>query len=137
LASQDCSKQTSNFDGIWSLSSACAAALQAVQSPVLSICDSTLALSLSTHAALLLLSAGIMIGINGAFPASGDAFSVTPVEGVARQLEVAIGETCKAKYLLDDALFAKLDGETVKNSATGKAASFLAAVLALLAMLVL
>jgi hypothetical protein len=78
-----------------------------------------------------------MTGISGAFPASGDAFAVNPVTGVAKQVQVALGETCTAKYTLDDALFAKLDGEEVKNSATGKAASFLAAVLALLAMLVL
>jgi hypothetical protein len=78
-----------------------------------------------------------MTGIDGAFPANQAAFAVTPVEGAAKQVEVAIGETCKAKYILDDALFARLAGEPTKNSATGKAVSFLAAVLALLAILVL
>jgi hypothetical protein len=104
---------------------------------VSSICLILLASSLTIRAVRLLLSAGIMTGISGAFPASGDAFAVTPVTGEAKQVEVALGETCKAKYTLADALLAKLDGENAKNSATSKAASFLAAVLALLAMLVL
>lgn len=77
-----------------------------------------------------------MTGISGAFPASGNAFAVAPVAGEAMQVEVAVGETCKAKYTLDAKLLQKIEA-TPKNSATGKAASFLAAVLALLAMLVL
>jgi hypothetical protein len=74
--------------------------------------------------------------ISGVVPsAAGVLFTVEKVADEPKQVLVTRG-TCTAKYTLADALLAKIEAAP-KNSATGKAASFLAAVLALLALLVL
>uniref|UniRef100_A0A383WE86 Uncharacterized protein n=1 Tax=Tetradesmus obliquus TaxID=3088 RepID=A0A383WE86_TETOB len=73
--------------------------------------------------------------ISGKVPGGDVEFTVAKVEGEPKQVTVTRGP-CSAKYILDDVLLAKIEAAP-KNSATGKAASFLAAVLALLAMLVL
>jgi hypothetical protein len=86
-------------------------------------------------AALPPLLAETISAISGLVPADQGAFAVAKDAEVDGQVTVTRGD-CIAKYKLADALLAKIEAPT-KNSATAKAASFLAAVLALLAMLVL